>query len=87
MIVKQIQTKKSAIDYFAKNQFYNINPHSNFNLTDNPNRRLENTNFFNKHNSLLNDYLLRVMKEMLKVLYTKDLIKKKFGWEFLTMIF
>ena len=78
MIVKQIP-KESAINYFAKNQFYNINPHSNFNLTDNPNRRLENTsNFFNKHNALLDDgYLLRGNEKDVKGTIYKRFSKEK----------
>ena len=60
MQVKQIQSM-DAVNYIAKHQYYNIHPHKNFQLTDDPKKRIVKTgDFLIKHNEvLLDSYWLR----------------------------
>ena len=60
MQVKGIQSM-DAVNYIAKHQYYNIHPHKNFQLTDDPKKRMLKTgDFLNKHKEvLLDSYYLK----------------------------
>ena len=50
-----------AVNYICKHQYYNIHPHKNFQLTDDPKKRMLKTgDFLNKHKEvLLDSYYLK----------------------------
>ena len=55
MLVKGIKSM-DAVNYIAKHQYYNIHPHNNFQLTDDPKKRIVKTgDFLNKHKEVLLD--------------------------------
>tara|TARA_B100000123_G_scaffold257756_1_gene221987 strand:- start:349 stop:960 length:612 start_codon:yes stop_codon:yes gene_type:complete len=60
MQVKGIQSM-DAVNYICKHQYYNIHPHKNFQLTDDPKKRMLKTgDFLNKHKEvLLDSYYLK----------------------------
>ena len=60
MQVKGIQSM-DAVNYICKHQYYNIHPHKNFQLTDDPKKRMIKTgDFLNKHKEvLLDSYYLK----------------------------
>ena len=78
MIVKGIQSM-DAVNYICKHQYYNIHPHNNFQLTDDPKKRLIKTgDFLAKHKEVLLDsyYLKGNERDVKGTFYKRFDIKK-----------
>ena len=78
MIVKGIQPM-DAVNYICKHQYYNIHPHNNFQLTDDPKKRLTKTgDFLAKHKEVLLDsyYLKGNERDVKGTFYKRFDIKK-----------
>jgi len=78
MIVKGIQSM-DAVNYICKHQYYNIHPHNNFQLTDDPKKRLIKTgDFLAKHKEvLLDSYYLKGNERDVKGTFYKRFDVKK----------
>ena len=78
MQVKGIQSM-DAVNYICKHQYYNIHPHKNFQLTDDPKKRMLKTgDFLNKHKEVLLDsyYLKGNERDVKGTFYKRFDIKK-----------
>ena len=82
MQVKGIQSM-DAVNYICKHQYYNIHPHKNFQLTDDPKKRMLKTgDFLNKHKEVLLDsyYLKGNERDVKGTFYARfDVAKKWMG--------
>ena len=78
MIVKGIQSM-DAVNYICKHQYYNIHPHNNFQLTDDPKKRMVKTgDFLAKHKEvLLDSYFLKGNERDVKGTFYKRFDTKK----------
>ena len=78
MQVKGIQSM-DAVNYICKHQYYNIHPHKNFQLTDDPKKRMLKTgDFLNKHKEvLLDSYYLKGNERDVKGTFYKRFDVKK----------
>ncbi len=78
MIVKGIESM-DAVNYICKHQYYNIHPHNNFQLTDDPKKRMVKTgDFLAKHKEvLLDSYFLKGNERDVKGTFYKRFDTKK----------